>query len=158
CLVLTDTSGGRSEQDADARTILAALTVEKLNEDVHTCAELVNRSYATHLETGKVNEFVVSGEYGAHVLAHAAMNRGLISVLGELLTSEHGNEFHRIPIPETWIGQSFDQKLKDVREGSNAILLAVHPHEGEPTVNPESYQFKALDEVVVISRTKPELQ
>ena len=157
CLVLTDTTGGRSEQDADARTILAALTVEKINEEVYTCAELVNRSYATHLETGKVNDFVVSGEYGAHMLAQAAMNRGLINVLSELLTYERGNEFHRIKIPTKWIGQTFDQKLGDVQKSANAILLAVHSSDDEPNVNPENYTFREGDEVVLISKGRPKL-
>lgn len=157
CLVLSDTSGNRSEQDADARTILASLTVEKINESVYTCAELVNRSYATHLETGKVNDFVVSGEYGAHMLAQAAMNRGLIGVLSELLTYQRGNEFYRLEIPDNWVGASFDQKLSDLRKTTNAILVAVHPLDGEALVNPENYNFRAHDEIIVISRGSPKL-
>ncbi len=157
CLVLSDTSGNRSEQDADARTILAALTVEKINESVYTCAELVNRSYATHLEAGHVNDFVVSGEYGAHMLAQAAMNRGLVDVLGELLTYQRGNEFYRIAIPESWVGASFDQKLSDVRRTTNVILVAVHPQAGEAMVNPENYNFQSGDDIIVISRGTPKL-
>ena len=157
CLVLSDTSGGRSEQDADARTILSALTVEKINESVYTCAELVNRSYATHLETGKVNDFVVSGEYGAHMLAQAAMNRGLIGVFSELLTYQHGNEFYRMPIPASWIGETFDQKLSDVRKTNNVILVAVHSEGRAAIVNPEKYTFRDQDEVVVISSGSPKL-
>ncbi len=157
CLVLTDTTGGRSEQDADARTILASLTVEKMNESVYTCAELVNRSYATHLDSGNVNDFVVSGEYGAHMLAQASMNRGLISVLSELMTYEHGNKFYRLPIPDAWIGQTFDQKLSDLREASRAILVAVHSQGEEPNVNPENYTFRAQDEVVLIGQGTPKL-
>ena len=157
CLVLTDTSGGRSEQDADARTILASLTVEKINESVYTCAELVNRSYATHLETGKVNDFVVSGEYGAHMLAQAAMNKGLISVLSELLTYQHGNEFYRMDIPESWIGTPFDAKLTEVKQNGGVILVAVHSMGHEAVVNPQNYEFRAGDEVVVISNGAPKL-
>ena len=157
CLVLTDTSGGRSEQDADARTILASLTVEKINESVYTCAELVNRSYATHLETGKVNDFVVSGEYGAHMLAQAAMNKGLISVLSELLTYQHGNEFYRQEIPKTWIGTSFDSKLSEVKQNGGIILVAVHSMGQEAVVNPQNYEFREGDEVVVISNGAPKL-
>lgn len=157
CLVLTDTHGGRSEQDADARTILAALTVEKINESVYTCAELVNRNYATHLEAGKVNDFVVSGEYGAHMLAQAAMNRGLIGVLGELLTYQRGNEFYRLPVPDAWIGESFDDKLSDIRKTTRAILVAVHPVGATAMVNPKDYRFQALDEVVLISDEVPKL-
>ena len=157
CLVLSDTTGGRSEQDADARTILSALTVEKINESVYTCAELVNRSYATHLETGKVNDFVVSGEYGAHMLAQAAMNRGLISVFSELLTYQRGNEFYRMPIPDSWVGETFDQKLADVRKSQNIILVAVHSEGQDAIVNPEKYTFRVQDEVVVISSGAPKL-
>lgn len=157
CLVLTDTTGGRSEQDADARTILASLTVEKMNESVYTCAELVNRSYATHLESGKVNDFVVSGEYGAHMLAQASMNRGLINVLTELLTYERGNEFYRMPIPSNWVGTTFDDKLNDVRKNSSSILVAVHSEGEEPNVNPENYTFRANDEVVLIGKGSPKL-
>lgn len=157
CLVLTDTTGGRSEQDADARTILASLTVEKMNGDVHTCAELVNRTYSTHLESGHVNEFVVSGEYGAHMLAQASLNRGLINVLGELLTNRHGNEFYRMPVPDSWIGESFDKMLSEVRKGSMAILVAVHSEGEEPNVNPENYTFRANDKVVLIGKGNPKL-
>jgi voltage-gated potassium channel len=157
CLVLTDTSGGRSEQDADARTILAALTVEKLNESVYTCAEIVNRSYATHLEDGKVNDFVVSGEYGAHMLAQAGMNKGLVGILGELMTYQHGNEFYRLPVPDSWVGASFDEKLTDVKKSSNIILVAVHSQGDSPVVNPKSYYFRAEDDVVLISDGVPKL-
>ena len=157
CLVLTDTSGGRSEQDADARTILAALTVEKLNESVYTCAEIVNRSYATHLEDGKVNDFVVSGEYGAHMLAQAGMNKGLVGILGELMTYQHGNEFYRLPVPDSWVGASFDDKLTDVKKASNIILVAVHSQGDSPVVNPKSYHFRAEDDVVLISDGVPKI-
>ena len=152
CLVLADTTGGRSEQDADARTILASLTVEKINENVYTCAELLNRSYATHLELGKVNEYVISGEYGAYMIAQAGMHRGLIDVLGELLSYERGNEFFRAAVPPSWIGLQFDEKLSELKLKQNAILVAVHTAQGEGHVNPENYQFQPGDEVVAISK------
>lgn len=150
CIVLADTSDGRSEQDADARTVLASLSVEKANPDVYTCAELFNRSYGTHLELGKVNEFVVSEEYGAYVIAQAGMHRGLINVLGELLTYRHGNEFFRTAIPASWIGKTFNERLAHVKETKDAILVAVHPQGSEMDVNPANHTFAAGDEVVVI--------
>ncbi|MEM7454888.1 MAG: ion transporter [Planctomycetota bacterium] len=151
CVILTDLSGGRSEQDADARTILAALTAEKLNPDVYTCAELLNRSYSSHLKMGKVNDFVVSGEYGAYMIAQAAMHRGLVDMFGELLTSTHGSEFYRIPIPDSWSGTSFNDQLSLLKTEKNAILVGVHPKDGETLLNPPDYEFKDGDEVVVIS-------
>ena len=162
CLVLADTSAGRSEQDADARTILAALTVEKMNPDVYTCAELYNRSYGTHLEMGHVNEFVISEEYGAYVIAQAGMHRGLINVLGELLTYRHGNEFYRSPIPDSWHGRTFNEMLPQAKQSHNAILVAVHPG-GEAigdsvNVNPENHVFAEGDEVVAICKGQFDLR
>lgn len=157
CIVLADKTGGRSEQDADARTILASLTVEKVNPDVYTCAELFNRSYGTHLEMGHVNEFVISEEYGAYVIAQAGMHRGLISVLGELLTYRHGNEFFRTKVPDSWVDRSFNDMLIKLKQDKNAILVAVQPENGKIKVNPEQYEFKPGDEVVVICDGQLEL-
>ncbi len=157
CIVLADTTGNRSEQDADARTILASLTVEKVNPDVYTCAELFNRSYGTHLESGKVNEFVVSDEYGAYVIAQAGMHRGLISVLGELLTYRHGNEFFRTPIPEAWVGRTFNEMLAEVKQTHNAILVAVHSGDDQVTVNPDHHVFAHGDEIVAICHQRVDL-
>jgi len=160
CLVLSDTSGGRSEQDADARTILAALTAEKINPDVYTCAELFNREYASHLDIGHVNDYVISGEYGAHMLAQASRNKGLMEVLGELLTSKRGNEFRRHPIPDQWVGTSFNEQYAKAKSEQDMVLLAVHSAgdaQSRPIVNPTNHTFVAGDEVVVICRSSGKL-
>ncbi len=90
CVVLSDTTRGRNERDADARTILAALTVEKLRPSVYTCAELNRREYAQHLTLGAVDDYVVGGEHSAFLLAQAALNRGTLNVFSELLSYEYG--------------------------------------------------------------------
>ena len=151
CIILADVSNGRSEQDADARTILSALTVEKINPNVYTCAELLNRHYGSHLSMGKVNDYVVSGDYSAYLLAQSAMNRGLMGVLGELLTYQHGQEFYRQPILPEWRGKSFTELLLLLREQHDSILVAVHTLEGKQLINPRDYHFVDGDEIVIIA-------
>lgn len=150
CIILADNANGRSEQDADARTILAALTVEKISPEVYTCAELLNRQYGTHLSMGKVNDYVVSGDYSAYLLAQSAMNRGLMGVVGELLTYQHGQEFYRQAILPSWEGQSFSELLLLLKREHNAILVAVHTSEGEQKINPQEHIFRQGDEIVII--------
>ena len=150
CILLADTTG-RTEQDADARTILAALTVEKLNPDVYTCAELNNRDYASHLKMGRVNDYVVSSEYSAYVLAQAALNRGLMEVFNELLTYQRGNQFYRIDIPSAWENREFNDLFAKLRDDYGAILVAARNTKDGVIVNPRSYVFRAGDEAVVIS-------
>ncbi len=151
CIILADNANGRSEQDADARTILAALTVEKISPEVYTCAELLNRQYGSHLSMGKVNDYVVSGDYSAYLLAQSAMNRGLMGVVGELLTYQHGQEFYRQPILPSWEGRSFSDLLLLLKHEHNAILVAVHTSEGEQKINPHEHVFHRGDEIVIIS-------
>lgn len=150
CIVLSDTTH-RSEQDADARTILAALTVEKLNPNIYTCAEVLEQSYASHLEMGHVNDYVISGEHSAYVLAQAALNRGMMEVFGELLTRGEGNAFHRLPVPENWLGREFAEMLQTAKSEHGGILIGVKSTGGRVTINPEQHIFSDGDEVVMIA-------
>jgi voltage-gated potassium channel len=157
CVILADATGGRSEQDTDARTILAALTVEKLNPEVYTCAELHNRLYGAHLETGHVNDYVVAGEHSAFLLAQAAMNRGLMEVFSELLTYRRGNQFYRLTLPDSWIGKSFLDAMMELKRDNGATLVAVCTADGPIQINPNEYEFAAGDDVVVIAEHVPSL-
>lgn len=150
CILLADTSKGRKERDADARTVLAALTIERLNPDVYTVAEIHRREHAHHLEMGKVNDYVVSGEQSAFLLAQSAITRGVMSVFSELLTREHGNRFSRCSLTNDWKGRSFLELMVHMKEEHNALLVGVE--EGEKiVVNPTSYVFKGDEDVVLIA-------
>ena len=157
CIVLADLSQGRSEQDADARTILTALTVERLNPDVYTCAELLNREYGQHLEFGNVNDYVVSGEYNGYLLAQASLNRGLMRMLNELLTFEKGNQFYRLPLPGEWKGKTFFDLFTHLKRDHQAILVAVDAGESGFHVNPRDYTFVGGEDVVLICDEAVEL-
>ncbi|MGC9526666.1 MAG: potassium channel family protein [Limnospira sp.] len=151
CIILADKSHGRSEQDADARTILAALTAEKLNPNVYTCAELINREYASHLELGHVNAYVVSEEHSAFLLAQAALNHGLMRLFTELLTHQRGNQFYRFPIQEEWVGQTFFDVLILLKQNYNAILIAIDRPGAEIQINPANYVFQEGDRAIAIA-------
>jgi voltage-gated potassium channel len=150
CILLADTSKGRKERDADARTVLAALTIERLNPDIYTVAEINRREHAHHLEMGKVNDYVVSGEQSAFLLAQSAITRGVMSVFSELLTREHGNRFSRCSLTNDWKGKSFLELMVHMKEDHNALLVGVE--EGDKiVVNPTSYVFKGSEDVVLIA-------
>ena len=150
CILLADTSKGRKERDADARTVLAALTIERLNPAVYTVAEIHRREHAHHLEMGKVNDYVVSGEQSAFLLAQSAITRGVMSVFSELLTREHGNRFSRCSLTSQWKGKSFLELMVHMKEVHNALLVGVE--EGDKiVVNPTAYVFTGSEDVVLIA-------
>jgi voltage-gated potassium channel len=157
CIILADRSHRRSEQDVDARTILAALTVERINPTVYTCAELINREYGAHLEMGQVNDYVVSEEQNGFMLAQSALNPGLMSVFNELLTGERGNQFYRLPIGNRWVDKTFLELFAYLKQTHNAILVAVSEPSGVFQINPNDYRFKNQDYVIVIAQQKVQL-
>ena len=157
CIILADKSRGRSEQDADARTILAALTVERINPAVYTCAELINREYSAHLEIGQVNDYVVSEEQNGFMLAQSALNPGLMSVFNELLTGQQGNQFYRLLISDRWVGKTFLELFTYLKQTHNAILIAVSGPTGVSQINPNDYRFQYQDYVIIIAQPKIQL-
>ncbi len=151
CIILSDTTRGRNERDADARTVLTALTVEKLNPEVYTCAELNRREYSDHLALGNVNSFVVSGEHSAFLLAQAALNQAALGIFSELLSYSTGNRFCRVRAPASWKGKTFFDALVIVKEKHDAILIAVADGKGGMSVNPHNYVFVGGEEAVAIT-------
>lgn len=155
-IILSDTARGRKERDADARTVLAALTIERMNPKVYTCAEIHRREHAHHLHMGGVNDYVVSGEQSAFLLAQSAITRGVMKVFSELLTHEHGNRFTRCHVPKKWQGKTFLELMTHMKEEHDALLVAVQ--KGDDTVvNPKDYVFHGGEDVVLIAATEVRL-
>lgn len=98
-ILLADKTVPRSDQDRDAHTVLAALTIEKINRGIFTCVELLSRENQSHLTLAGVEEIIVPDEYGGKILAAAARNRGIVCMLDELLTRERGNNFYKSALP-----------------------------------------------------------
>jgi voltage-gated potassium channel len=157
CVILSDTGRGRKDRDADARTILAALTIEKLNHEVYTCAEINRREYVQHLEMGNVNDYVVGGEHSAYLLAQAAITQGVMRVFTELLTYQHGNKFMKCRVSERWDGKPFEELLIHLKKDHDALLIGVSDEHRGVRVNPSGYKLVEGEEVVVIAAKAPKI-
>lgn len=149
-LVVSDFSRGRKARDADARTVLCALTIEKLSPSVYTCAEVNLKEHVHHLEMGKVNDYVVTSDHGGFLLAQAVLHKGLMRVVTELLSYEVGNGFLRTPIPDRYRGKTFGELLGVFKAEHDAILVAVIKGT-ETLVNPKDYVIAGGEEAVLIA-------
>lgn len=161
--ILPDKTIGRSDQDRDARSVLAAMIMEKLNteagNDIFTCVELLNRDNETHLHMAGVEEIIVSDEYSGNIMAAAAKNYGLVCVLNELFTSKYGNQFYKLEIPPTWYEKTALDMFIWLKKKYNAILMSVESSSNggvtNALVNPDQdYYFKQGDYIIVISSEK----
>lgn len=142
-ILLADKIGRRSDQDRDARTVLAALSIEKLNPTIFTCVELLHQENAHPLRLAGVEEIVVASELSSTLLAHASLNDGLVTLFEEVLTSSYGNVFHKLILPDAWIGLDFGTAFQRAKSEHDAILVSVERKKTgeipwEQTVNPAS--------------------
>ena len=158
-VILPDKTIQRSDQDRDARSVLAALIIEKLNKKIFTCVELLNRDNETHLHMAGVEEVIISDEYSGNIMAAAAKNYGIISVLNELFTSKYGNQFYKLEVSPSWIGKTAVELFIWLKNKYNAILLSVENRNSDTPnlslVNPDKeYIFKKGDHIIVISHQK----
>jgi len=161
-ILLTDAIVQRSDQDRDARTVLAALTIEKLAPEIFTVAELNNRDNESLLRMANVEEIVVAEEYGAVIMGSAERNRGLVRVVDEILTSRYGNAFQKVVVGPLSGGQSVGDLHAVLKTEHDAILIAHIPCDGtrelSVDVNPKSGVAVAEgDRLVVISQGLPSL-
>ena len=155
-ILLADDTGQRSDQDRDARTVLAALTIEKLNADIFSCVELLNRDNRAHLSMAGVEEIVVPGDYAGRIIAACSRTRGLVSVFDELLTSKFGNQIYKSALPLDWAQQPVGWIYTKLKEEFNAVLLSIEKPGGQVHVNPKASRIvQADDQLVFIAESFP---
>ena len=167
-ILLADKCKPRSDQDRDARTVLAALTIEKLNPRIFTCAQLLDRKNNVQLQVAGVENVVIDDEVGGTLIATSIRNHGLVGVITELLDASVGNNLFKIPLPKSWAGITVGEASQRLRSGHQAILVGLEcPGNGrrgadkqsiETVVNPPDAQVIAeKDELVVIALKEPNL-
>ena len=155
-ILLADSQLPRSDQDRDARTVLAALTIEKIHPAIFTVAELTNRQNEELLRLAHVEEIVVADEYGATIMGSASRNRGMVSIIDEILSSRYGNSFRKLVVPRSWADSPVREVYRKLKEERDAVLVALVRAEGgvekEVLVNPPlDAVVRQGDRLVVLS-------
>ncbi len=154
-ILLTDDQVPRADADRDARTVLAALTIERLNKQIFCCAELTDRQNEELLRMAGVEEIVVGDWYAGVVLANAGRNLGMVAVLDDILTSTTGNAFYKIRVPRGFAGTTIGELHSRLKMKRGAILVSWERGVGgerQFKVNPPvELQVEQGDTLVVIA-------
>lgn len=153
-IVLSEPDLNRSTHDMDARTILSALTIEKMNSKIHTCAEINHPEYIDHLKMGGVDDVVIEGDVSGRLLARMGSSRGILPFFEDVLSNQSGNTMHFHNVPADLIGKSMDEALIWFSKNDLGIAVAVRSENGKLIVNPSNYLFKKDDDILTIIDVK----
>jgi voltage-gated potassium channel len=148
-ILLADTSGHRSLEKADERTILGTLAIKSISPEVKTCAELINPENKQHLRRANVDEIIVRGEHIGSLLAGAATSPGLPRVISNLLSPLEENNFWKVEIPPRFIGQPVAELSAYFKKEHQALLIALlREQKGLALENILTDDFSAIDQFI----------
>lgn len=157
-IVLSDYTSNLSDQDRDARTVLAALTLEKLNPEIFTCAELLNEKNSTHLKLAGVEEIISGNHLSAGVFASSAINKGLSHFISDIFSHQNGNYVRKIDLPEEMAGKAFVEVANYLKTEYDCLLVAIDEDNGEMNINPpHDLTLTADSELTVIVKKDSEI-
>jgi voltage-gated potassium channel len=148
-ILLADTSGQHSLEQADERTILATLAIKSMAPETKTCAELLNPENKQHLRRANVDEIVVRGEHIGNLLAGAATSPGLPRVISSLLSPEEENNLWKVEVPSRFIGRPVAELSAYFKKEHQAILIALlSERKGLAMENILTDDYSAIDQFI----------
>ena len=128
-LILADSSKDFSVQEVDSRTVMTAITVDNLNKDVYTCAELVDEKFVKYLKLANCDEIILSREYSRELLANAASASGISHIAAELLNPTKRG-LVTVDFQSSFVGKPFRDLQDFYKESTGDIVIGLLENTG----------------------------
>lgn len=143
----------------DAKVVLATLTVESINRSVYTIVELTSDANVRHVRRASADEVIVNNDVTSGLLARAALDHGITKIISEWLSTDHGDELYKLPVPASLVGCRFVDVLARLKQQHGCIAIGVQRSEsGEVISNPPpDYTVTAGDSLIVVAAERPQL-
>ncbi|MCT8138097.1 NAD-binding protein [Anaerobacillus sp. CMMVII] len=86
----------------DAKTLLVAITVERLAPKIHSTVEVATEKHVSNFSHVKVDEFILSQETISHLAVRSALYKGVSQVFSQLISRQHGEDLYKISKKADW--------------------------------------------------------
>ena len=129
-LVLADSARKFSLQEVDSRTVMAVITIDSMNKNIYTCAELLDEKFEKYLRLANCDEIILSREHSRILIANAASASGIAHIASELLLPTRGGLLTE-DIPNNLIGKTFRDVQGYFRELYGDIVIGVLENTGK---------------------------
>ena len=151
-IVLSDTVPGRSSSDADARSVLTALAVERMNPEIHTIVEIVHEENLFHLRNAGVDEVIISGAYTGTMLSQAAQFPGISDVFADLFQIGGGSQLREMPVKSS--DKTFGSLVQRLLAVNGGVAIGYRRGEEVNMVPAPNTALEVGDKAIVMSRVE----
>jgi voltage-gated potassium channel len=153
-ILLADESKGRCGADADARTVLAALTIRGISPDVKMTAEVLEPENVHHVRLAGAGEILDTNSFLGNLIARSALHYGLINTMSEMVTREADTHIYTIPAAEGMLGKTRQEVVDELLGQHNARLLAITNSQGLK-LDAEDHRVEKGDLILVMAEKPP---
>lgn len=142
-LILADATPNASGQiptlsEADARTVMTAMTLNNIAKGVLVAAEVLDSSMDQYLKLAHVNEIIYSREYSRLLLAKASMGTGVTNIFHELLDPRSASLITTQAVPAEFLQKPYiDLQSYFRKKMPRSVLLGVLENSGNSFVAKE---------------------
>ncbi len=88
-IILAETDSGKTFEEIDAQTVLAAMLIGSMNKQVYKAAEILDQRYEEALFQANVEEIFLEDEFVRIMLANSSHGLGITKILSELINLRH---------------------------------------------------------------------
>jgi voltage-gated potassium channel len=153
-ILLADESREGGAGDADARTVLTALTIRGINPEVKMTAEVLEPENIHHLKLAGVGEILDTNSFLGNIIARSALHYGLINTISDMVTREADTRIYTVPASGDMLGKTRQQLTAEMLELHDARLLAVTDKQGL-RIDDKKHRIEEGDFVLVIAEKPP---
>jgi len=129
-LVLADSSRKFSVQEVDSRTVMTVITIDSMNKDIYTCAEIIDEKYEKYLQFANCDEIILTRELGRILISNAANASGISHIANHLLRPEIGG-LSTQKIPQQFFGKSFGDLRSHFSDTGGDIVIGLLENTGK---------------------------
>jgi len=120
-IIMAETETGKSFEEIDAQTVLAAMLIGSMNKHTYKIAEILDRRYEEALNQANVEEIYLEDEFIRVMLANGSHGSGVSKVLSELINLEK-TMFEIRSIENKYVYQEFEDLRRDSYMPGKMIL------------------------------------
>lgn len=148
-VILADKRPERRPQDADARTILTVLAIERVQPAVHTIAELLNDDNMFHAYNAGVDEVLIADAYIGGILSQAVRSPGMTGVFSDLFRAGSGS---RIIEQRAGEGVAFSTLSRMLYGEGIGVLIGYRRGDALALSPPGDARLQPDDRVLILQR------
>lgn len=147
-IILADTLGTKSLDEADERTLLGVLTIKALDPELPVVAEVIKEEKGKHILRAGADTVILNGEFNAFLISSGLGSESLPGFIRMLLSDAENPRIGIEPIPRQFVGKPFRDLFSHLRDKTKGMVIALITSKKDLTIDDLLGSNSAIDNFI----------